>query len=1395
MPSGCQKTFNVWLVYLPTHQKKLLFNELGEVSTNLPEPIAWSLTNDIVFDTYDLSNDTPYAGLWSYSVSTEELEAIDPGRGYYNGKLWLSPDRRMLLTTGSNTDNINSFNAMSFPTSQIKLINLETKEVTIVVDLPEEQDYYYVRGWIQNANLPEITEWLSSSMSVDNSAEITDANTGFQRPMTNHHYGWEWLDWTGSVYHPGDDYNGPSIVDGNSDCGTAVYAVANGTVKHVNTGSWGGLVIEHTWNSIRVYSQYGHISSPHVSNGQTVSKGQHVADVGNVGTTWCHLHWEIRESDHPNPTDGNYWSNLNVLSNVENWYEDPEWWVDNHGPYSSGCGNYSYNGIVLFENSNCSGGTRQYNSAGFRNLSDFNDVTSSIHVGSGWSVKVYEHSDKNGSSRCINGSMWDLSVDKYTQGNTGLIINDTISSIEVFNNSSCTGGPPTPEHSVQFYKNANYDDGYCYGDTAGNYMNIDGCSGYNDQISSVLLKSGWSVRVYEHGNLEGGSKCYTGSDSDFSNDTFDNGVNVNDRISSFSLYNQSSCPSPVPNAPSLSSPSNGSSHSYDYDLTFSWNASSGASEYLLEWWGGPYGTMQPCGWNSSRSCHIGTVASGHTYYWHVKARNSSGESGWSSTWSFTIQSQPQPPSAPSLSSPSNGSSHSYDYDLTFSWNASSGASDYILEWWGGPYNIMQPCGWSSSQSCHIGTVTAGHTYYWHVKARNSSGESGWSDTWSFTIQPNIPNTPENFRVSGATQTSITIAWDDTSNETGYKIYKWDWISSFVYIASVGANVTSYTDNTLTCGSNAYYEVSAYNSNGESAHAGWVMGTTDSCPGVLNDDMANAILISSLPYSNVQSSLNATLETNEPIYICGGNESASVWYKFSPSTNGIFSVDTYGSDYDTVLHIFDQNGTNLTPKGCNDQNGNSDQSKVAFSAYAGNDYLIAVTHWNGGNGGNLTIHLAKVSCPAASLCMTVLRGDGSSATYPDVQVFNPSGDLVTQAQGSADGYVEISSLTAGTYKLVTSDWKNFIVNEGVSVPGIYSASAQNLPITSVSAKNKSGTSIETAIVFADSLYGYGYVGYSYPDTPLEIYASPGSYDITAIGYDDRYVLSLENRVVGSGGTTITLDASKMPTDILSFDWDGFTSGNFHSRAPFTRSYWFWIPVADGESVTLSVPEAYYSIWYEPVLVDGNDTWKYRFYDCCYTTSGNSDSSFDVGGIFTPLASAWNDPYGPGETGELYTDVEDDYGNWMTVIWHWDDSASTSIIMDNRDDKQGGGAEPDIPQEDGIRERSNRTIDSTIQGAWVEILPDFQVKDALGNIVNGSLAWEDLNASYEFNISNPANLGSWQGQVTVDFGPYQTDGRDTINFDVVAPPTNDDFSTPIVISAIPYNGTINTNTFII
>ena len=54
----------------------------------------------------------------------------------------------------------------------------------------------------------------------------------------------------------------------------------------------------------------------------TVSKDQYVqkvAEIGDVGTEDAHLHFEIREADHPNPTDGAYWTSC-VLFHVTHSY-------------------------------------------------------------------------------------------------------------------------------------------------------------------------------------------------------------------------------------------------------------------------------------------------------------------------------------------------------------------------------------------------------------------------------------------------------------------------------------------------------------------------------------------------------------------------------------------------------------------------------------------------------------------------------------------------------------------------------------------------------------------------------------------------------------------------------------------------------------------------------------------------------------------------------------------------------------------------------------------------------------------------------------------------------------------------------------------------------------------
>ncbi|WP_199520874.1 M23 family metallopeptidase [Jiangella anatolica] len=104
---------------------------------------------------------------------------------------------------------------------------------------------------------------------------------------------------TGEVsFHTGTDYAAPAA--------TPILAVADGRV--VSTGTtpvYGGLiVIEHTIDGRPVATAYAHVwpDDIHVSPGQLVTAGQHIADVGSAGqSTGPHLHLEVRPDGPDQP--------------------------------------------------------------------------------------------------------------------------------------------------------------------------------------------------------------------------------------------------------------------------------------------------------------------------------------------------------------------------------------------------------------------------------------------------------------------------------------------------------------------------------------------------------------------------------------------------------------------------------------------------------------------------------------------------------------------------------------------------------------------------------------------------------------------------------------------------------------------------------------------------------------------------------------------------------------------------------------------------------------------------------------------------------------------------------------------------------------------------------------
>jgi hypothetical protein len=111
-------------------------------------------------------------------------------------------------------------------------------------------------------------------------------------------------------------------------------------------------------------------------------------------------------------------------------------------------------------------------------------------------------------------------------------------------------------------------------------------------------------------------------------------------------------------------------------------------------------------------------------------------------------------------------------------------------------------------------------YDYRVRAYNSAGDSAYSNVASASTLPPPPAAPSNLTATAISQTRIDLAWsDNSSDESGFKIERalsaggpWS------QIATVGANVTSFSNTGLSPDTGYYYRVRAYNFYGNSAYS-------------------------------------------------------------------------------------------------------------------------------------------------------------------------------------------------------------------------------------------------------------------------------------------------------------------------------------------------------------------------------------------------------------------------------------------------------------------------------------------------------------------------------------------------------------------------------------------------
>lgn len=110
---------------------------------------------------------------------------------------------------------------------------------------------------------------------------------------------------------------------------------------------------------------------------------------------------------------------------------------------------------------------------------------------------------------------------------------------------------------------------------------------------------------------------------------------------------------------------------------------------------------------------------------------------------------------------------------------------------------------------------------------------------------------------------------------------------------------------------------------------------------VNDDFANALLLSGSDHSVDGSNLGATVEVGEPNH-AGVTGGASVWWHWVAPSAGIVRFKTIGSDFDTVVGVYvGESVDQLTEVASNNDFGQGETSSLAFLAGKRGHYFFVV----------------------------------------------------------------------------------------------------------------------------------------------------------------------------------------------------------------------------------------------------------------------------------------------------------------------------------------------------------------------------------------------------------------------------------------------------------------------
>jgi hypothetical protein len=331
----------------------------------------------------------------------------------------------------------------------------------------------------------------------------------------------------------------------------------------------------------------------------------------------------------------------------------------------------------------------------------------------------------------------------------------------------------------------------------------------------------------------------------------------------------------------------------------------------------------------------------------------------------------------------------------------------------------------------IFTAAANTTYQIAVDGfGGASGNVLLAVSFDGALQP--PSAPPSVQASdGAFNDRVRVSWSAAPNAQTHDIWRHtvENFSAATTIGSVGAGVTVFDDLTAVSGIVYRYWVVARNASGVSPPGGPDSGFRASGAGS-NDNFSEALTLEGGSASTMAENALATKEVGEPSH-AGTSGGKSLWWKWTAPQNGSVTIDTIGSNFDTVLGVYTGPTVSQTSVvAADDDSGGSLTSRVAFKVTAGTTYHIAVDGF-AGSSGRISLQLALQGIGGPPPGPALLRvGEGEFTDRVRINWASVSGASSYQIRRGLSPDFSLSSVVATITSPTVTSYDDLSVTPGV-----------------------------------------------------------------------------------------------------------------------------------------------------------------------------------------------------------------------------------------------------------------------------------------------------------------------------------------------------------------------------